>query len=107
MSNIGEKLGRRIRTLRVESGLSQEQLAEQAGLSSKYLGEVERGIGNISVEKLSRIAVTLAISTKDLLDTEHEKKTEDLIKEIICLLPALNRKELQGVYRLTLILAGR
>jgi len=41
MSNTRELLGKRIRSLRRLADLSQEGLAEKAGMSSKYLGEVE------------------------------------------------------------------
>jgi transcriptional regulator with XRE-family HTH domain len=47
--------------LRLEKGWSQEQLAERAGLSYKFVGEVERGVGNPSVETLFEIATALGV----------------------------------------------
>ena len=61
MSDIRKRLGQRIRSLRAELDLSQEQLAEKAGISAKYLGEVERGVGNISIDRLNGVAVGLGI----------------------------------------------
>src|SRR4051812_10319786 len=55
------QLGASIRMLRLEKGWSQEQLAERAGLSYKFVGEVERGVGNPSVETLFEIATALGV----------------------------------------------
>jgi transcriptional regulator with XRE-family HTH domain len=48
MAATHELLGKRIRALRKQKGMSQEQLAEQVGMSGKYLGEIERGQVNCS-----------------------------------------------------------
>jgi len=52
-------LGRRVRALRNESGRSIHDLAGQAGLSPRFLSELEAGRGNISVARLLRIAAAL------------------------------------------------
>ena len=59
------QLGARIRALRLAKKWSQEALAERAGLSYKFLGEVERGTGNPSVETLFEIASALGIELGD------------------------------------------
>ena len=46
--------------------MSQEKLAERADLNSKYIGEVERGGMNISVDALVRIAQALKVRVNDL-----------------------------------------
>jgi transcriptional regulator with XRE-family HTH domain len=51
----------------MRSRLSQEKLAEKADLSYKYLGEVERGLVNISLDSLVRIARALGVRLRDLL----------------------------------------
>jgi transcriptional regulator with XRE-family HTH domain len=61
-------LGAKIRSRRKEKGLSQARLAEIVDISAKYLGEVERGEGNITVFKLERIAEALDIRLGKLLD---------------------------------------
>ena len=48
--------------------MSQEQLAERADLSPKYLGEVERGCVNISLDSLVRICQALAMRLGDLFE---------------------------------------
>lgn len=64
---FSQKLGKRIREIRKKSALSQDQVAEQAGISGKYLGEVERGEANVSVIILSKIAFVLGVSMNDIL----------------------------------------
>ena len=59
-------LGETIRSSRLEAGLSQETLAEKAGLSAKFLGEVERGAANISVDVLTRIGNSLGKPVHEL-----------------------------------------
>ena len=59
-------LGETIRTHRKRAGLSQEKLAERSGLSPKYVGEVERGCVNISLDSLVRIAKALHLRVTNL-----------------------------------------
>ena len=59
-------LGQTIRPHREGAGLTQERLAEKSHLTSKYLGEVERGVANISVDTLLRIAKALGLRLNDL-----------------------------------------
>ena len=60
-------VGQKIRAYRKQAGLSQEKLAEKASLSYKYLGEVERGDVNVSLDSLMRIAKALKVKLRDLV----------------------------------------
>ncbi len=93
-------LGKRIRSLRERYKISQERLSEEAGLSSKYLGEVERGLGNISIDKLNKIARALGVSLTSIVECEQEKPKNDLIKEVCELLPKLKEHDVQIIYKL-------
>ena len=60
-------VGQNIRAFRKRAQLSQEKLAEKADLTYKFLGEVERGYENISLDSLTRIAKALKIKVRDLV----------------------------------------
>ena len=55
-----------VRRLRVERKLTQEQLAHEAGLDLTYVGGIERGRRNPSIEVLGRLAAALAVNPADL-----------------------------------------
>lgn len=67
-SNINEEVGFKIRRIREERGLSQEELAALAGLHRAYVGQIERGEKNIGLKNLEKIAKALDIGIKVLLD---------------------------------------
>jgi transcriptional regulator with XRE-family HTH domain len=61
-----KKLGEAVRQYRKEAEFSQEKLAEKASLSTVFISDVERGVENISVDALARIAKALGINLRDL-----------------------------------------
>ena len=56
-----QQLGKRLRDLRHEQGLTLAQLGRQVGLSASYLSQIERGITMPSLSKLTTIAKTLDV----------------------------------------------
>jgi transcriptional regulator with XRE-family HTH domain len=60
-------IGDAIRRFRKEKSLTQEELAEQAELNAKYLGEIERGEKIISIEALMRVAKAIRIPVGEFL----------------------------------------
>lgn len=58
--------GARVRELRFRAGLSQEDLAHRAELDRSYVGQVERGERNISLDNIHRIADALAIAASSM-----------------------------------------
>lgn len=73
-SNINEEVGFNIRRIREERHLSQEELANLAGLHRAYVGQIERGEKNIGLKNLEKIAKSLNISIKVLLDISSMDK---------------------------------
>lgn len=63
-----KKLGQRIRKLRKEKKMSQEELGFDSKLHRTYIGAIERGEQNVSIDNLHKIAKALRVKPKDLLD---------------------------------------
>ena len=60
-------VGGNVKRLRLERGLTQEQLSHDAGIDLTYLGGIERGKRNPSISVLARIAIALNVEPKNLL----------------------------------------
>jgi transcriptional regulator with XRE-family HTH domain len=60
-------LGENIRTHRRSLQWSQEKLAERSDLHPNYIGDIERGEENVSVDALKRIAAALKVQLSDLV----------------------------------------
>lgn len=56
-----------VRARRHELGLSQEQLAERAGVHRTYVGMLERGEKNVTIYNIERIAIALSVEPATLL----------------------------------------
>lgn len=59
--------GDRVRALRVEAGMTQEQLAQAAGLHWTYVGQVERGSRNLTLKNVLRLARGLGVEPARLV----------------------------------------
>jgi transcriptional regulator with XRE-family HTH domain len=66
-SSLRQTFADNLRKVRIEKGLSQEALADLAGLHRTYIGSVERGERNISIDNIERLAKALGCRVTDLL----------------------------------------
>lgn len=82
MEAILKKFGRKVRTLRQEQGLSQEELAHKAGLHYTYIGSVERGEANLTLRNIEKIANALGVKLPELFSfaTTREKTPKSLLR---------------------------
>lgn len=71
MKTIQGLLGARIKELRKRKGLTQDQLAEQVDLASRYISLIEGGKSSPSLEVIARIASALGVEAKELFDFMH------------------------------------
>ena len=68
MSKLSIEIGQRIRSYRLQSGLNQEELAERCGLHPTYIGQVERGEKNATIESVSKIVGGLSLPLSTLFE---------------------------------------
>jgi transcriptional regulator with XRE-family HTH domain len=66
-SEILVRFGQRVREERIKQRLSQEQLAELAGVHRTYIGMIERAEKNITLENIEKVANALKIKPETLL----------------------------------------
>lgn len=102
MNSIKKEVGARIRQYRLQKKLSQEKLAELSDLNTVYIGVIERGEKNPSIDILYKISKGLDINICDLL--KNIDKTESCIdkypKMVYSLLLNLNENEQKIIYDL-------
>lgn len=68
------RLSRAIRKARSRAGISQEALALQAGINRSYVGQIERGVGNPSLQVLVKLSTTLHLDVADLFVREKQER---------------------------------
>lgn len=64
---LAKAFGKNVRRVRLERGLNQEALADEVGLAVTYVGQIERGIRNPTLEVVERMAKVLKVRPLDLL----------------------------------------
>jgi XRE family aerobic/anaerobic benzoate catabolism transcriptional regulator len=73
VTDLRGRVGARVKQLRQARRLTQEQLAERAGLSYKFIGEVERGRGNPTLTTLAALSEALGVGLVDLLGIDPDR----------------------------------
>lgn len=64
-------VGQRVRAIREQALRSQQALADDVDMSVRYLGSLERGTANVSLDVLVRLADGLGVQPKDLLPDQN------------------------------------
>ena len=79
---IKEELGKKIKRMRINRGLTQEQLAEAVDVSQRTLSGIEIGENFVTAETLDKIIKALNTTSEELFATNHLKEEQELINEI-------------------------
>ncbi|KAF0154462.1 MAG: helix-turn-helix DNA-binding protein XRE family [Syntrophaceae bacterium] len=91
-------LGRRIRTLRNMKGWTQEELGKRADVNYKFIGEIERGRQNPSLNILYKIATAMQVDLPELFRSEHEIfDRKELETRILRILKKVTDEELRHI----------
>lgn len=93
-------LGARIKEIRKNKGLSQEQLAENVGIDPKHLSRIEVGKNYPSINTLEKIADSLDIEIKELFEFMHHMSSKELIESLNKLTKETNEDNLRLIFKL-------
>lgn len=105
MSDIAKAVGQRIRNYRTRKGLSQEKLAELSGCHPTYIGQLERGEKNATLESIERISTALGISLSKLFEKlggQDDDREKDIPLACYEFLSAKSKEEQEQLYKILL-----
>ena len=103
--SLRAQLGQRIRQLRKTRNWTQQDLAQRAGLDYKYLGSVERGERNLSIDNIEKIAAGFGVEAAQLFlfaaegDMPEEELTEARIRDLLATSDADQKRLMWRVQR--------
>lgn len=104
MSDLRQKVGNRIRALRKARGLTQQQLAELSNLDDAYIGSVERGERNISLDTLEKVIIAFDIQPTELFlpieSNEVKVIQREAIDEYTALLNTLTSNQIEALRKI-------
>ncbi len=117
MGNLRKLFGQRLKSIRLAKGLTQEELAEKAGLHATYIGIIERGKQGASLDTIEKLATALDVKEEkffsfisrkypieekegliiNLENTLRKQKTEDIKKVLQICKIVLSGKESNSI----------
>lgn len=109
MSNIAVELGKRIKVLRKERGISQEELSFKAGISAAHLGQIERAVKKPTVETIGKLAAALEVPVTALFSPEYAPDTDfgnTTLAKINAQLSSMNEEEQKDILKVIRIFRG-
>ena len=106
MSNLSVEIGKRIRNYRIGQKMSQEELAEKCGLHPTYIGQVERGEKNATIESIYKITAGLSVSMSTLFekidhhdDGNNKTNSPFIAYDLVQSVPKETQKKLVSILR--------
>ena len=100
MSDIAKTIGQRIRNYRTQKGLSQEKLAELASCHPTYIGQLERGEKNATLESVEKISSAMDISLSELFDKLGKSGSNNIAAKCYDLVASKNEAEQKQLYKM-------
>ena len=100
MSDVAKIIGQRIRNYRTQKGLSQEKLAELAACHPTYIGQLERGEKNATLESVEKIASAMDISLSELFDKLGKSGGNNIAAKCYDLVASKNEAEQKQLYKM-------
>jgi len=84
-----KQIGLRIRNLRKARGMTQDAVAEKAGLNAKYYAQTERAGSNLTLDTIAHIAKALDVSVAEIFEVQEDhpdddrKVVSDLVRRVV------------------------
>lgn len=92
--------GKRIKELRKQRNLPQEELSEKLGVFQKQIGNIETGTTFTTMANLAKLAEVFDVDIKDLFEFDHQKPREEMVEEINDLMAVSSDEKLKTIYRI-------
>ncbi len=97
--NEQKLFGKRIKELRKQRNLTQEELSEKLGVFQKQIGNIETGTTFTTMGNIVKLARIFNVDVKDLFEFNHQKSREDIINEISEIIINTPDEKLKTIYR--------
>ncbi|UQQ35360.1 helix-turn-helix domain-containing protein [Paenibacillus polymyxa] len=106
MAELRKQIGTRIRAIRNAKGLTQQKLADIASLDYRYIGALERGERNFSIDTLEKVLTALNVSISELMFSEEHMTAGEMIRqeaidEFVALTSRLNEEQIRILRRVS------
>lgn len=92
---LGKQVAKNIKAIRLQKGLSQQDLCNKTGLTVRYISKLENSVPNVTLEVLEKLADGLECSANDLIGQHDEKlslKSKELLDQTINFLQSLKSR---------------
>lgn len=100
-NNIAATIGQRLRARRIQLGYSQDQTSEKASLHPTYIGQVERGEKNATLESIQKICVALDLPMEELFanitGSPSDNRPAQQCYDLIICLPVTDQEKIYDI----------
>ncbi|EZH66279.1 transcriptional regulator [Bacillaceae bacterium JMAK1] len=104
MTDLRRIVGNRIRLVRKEQGLTQQELADRSGLDDAYIGGIERGERNFTIDTLDKVLNGLNIKPDELFSgmslNFNQDSKRDALEELVSIAVTLNSDQIAALNRI-------
>lgn len=103
MSELRQLIGTRIRAMRNAKGLTQQKLADIAGLDYRYIGALERGERNFSIDTLEKVLIALDVGINELMlssEKNNDGLRQNTLDEFIVVMRKLTDEQIETLNRI-------
>lgn len=106
--DIKKELGLKIKKLRQNEGLTQEQFAERINIATRTLAGIEIGESFVSAQTIENILKYTKLTLEDFFITSHLRPSTDLLDDIYKYLDKIkdNREKVEAVYKVIKVLSN-